>query len=48
MTSLESRVKRLRMCLQEAHKAGDVLAVKRLTARIAKLLCAPTAEARIH
>ena len=34
---LESRVKYLRLALQEAHKAGDEAAVKRLTAKLAKL-----------
>jgi hypothetical protein len=46
--SIQSRVKYLRLALQEAHKAGDVPAVKRLTALLTKLLHAPIAQARIH
>ena len=33
-----SRVKYLHQALQEAHKAGDEQAVKRLKARIAKII----------
>ncbi len=36
--SLESRVRRLRIALHEAWKAGDTQAVKRLTKRVADLI----------
>jgi hypothetical protein len=36
--SVESRVRYLKLALQEAHKAGDESAVKRLTALLVKLL----------
>lgn len=36
--SVESRVKFLKIALQEAVRAGDKIAAKRLTARLAKLL----------
>jgi hypothetical protein len=34
----ESRVKYLRIALQEAHRAGDEAAVKRLTAKLVKII----------
>ena len=36
----ESRIRILRLALQEAYKAGETEAVKRLTAKIARMLAA--------
>lgn len=46
--SLESRVKYLKLALQEAVRTGDKLAAKRLTAHLTKILYAPTNQARTH
>lgn len=45
-TILESRVKFLKIALQEAVRAGDKSAAKRLTARLTKMLYAPVPQAR--
>lgn len=47
----ESRVKILRLALQEAHRAGDEAAVKRMTKKLKEIYeaeSAKPAQARVH
>ena len=46
--NLEARVKYLKLALQEAVRAGDKIAAKRLTAHLTKILYAPANQARSH